>query len=405
MTNELGNFNAQYYAQLALMWLRKKLGVAGLVNRHYEGERQAFELGDVVKIRRPSTFVSQTHVAGVGTNNQDINAQNVNIDIQDHEEVKFSVTDRELAVGGKRLMDEHIGPATNALAEKIEADIYGMARKVASAIDVSAAASASVHLADVRKKLKGQLTPFDGQVFYTVDEETEAAFLNDSFFHAANIVGGNDNKEALVGGMLGDRLGLKIFPSQLARQTLPQATGTIAANSGAGDSVGAVNNGGGYPVNTATIAVDSFTGTETAKAEVDSFTIAGDTTKYMLTADLTLVAGAGNVSFYPPLQKPVADDAVITFRVRTAREDNAAGWRENLAFHRNALALVMVPLGMEGEGAGAQIGIARDPESGLALRLRKFYNGNTATVSLAVDALYGKQVLDSQLATRTLLVP
>ena len=71
-------------------------------------------------------------------------------------------------------------------------------------------------------------------------------------------------------------------------------------------------------------------------------------------------------------------------------------------FHRNAFALAFAPLPMTGDGRGAMIDTITDPVTGLSLRARMWYDGDTAKNFVALDALYGMQVLDPMLAVRCL---
>jgi hypothetical protein len=145
------------------------------------------------------------------------------------------------------------------------------------------------------------------------------------------------------------------------------------------------------------MGVGSFGTVETVQIG-DTFTVAGDSTTYVLTADTTFAAGAGTLSFYPALRNNVANTDVVTFIVLNAI-DEAANTR-NLMFHKNAFALAFAPLPMTGDGRGAEMATVTDDVTGLSVRARMWYDGTTATNWVALDALYGTQVLDGQLATQ-----
>ena len=62
----------------------------------------------------------------------------------------------------------------------------------------------------------------------------------------------------------------------------------------------------------------------------------------------------------------------------------------NIAFHKDAFALVVRPLPTDIPGnLGAVASIVQDPESGLGLRVVLSYNGNRLGVQCTVDILYG----------------
>lgn len=399
MVNVLGNYNVTFFANEALIQLYKALGMAGRVHRGAEAERngQGRELGDTINMRRPSHFTSQTHVAGTGTTAQDLVGQNVSMSLDQHQEVKFKITDRELAYTSERIINEHIKPAAYALADKIDNDLYTLAAKVGPKAIISGTAN-STFITGPRKVLRGNNTPMDpNMVHYAIDTGLEAAFLDMDIFHRADAAGPALNQEALLRGSLGIRFGVETFVSQNADVAVSAMTSTATASTAGGDRVMAIN--GAVAVNVATATLGGGTAAETLKVG-DTFTVAGDDTVYILTANTTLSSGAGTITFYPAFRKNVIDTAVVTFVILNAVEE--AAMLRNVMFHRNAFALAFAPLPRTGDGRGAAIETVVDEISGVALRARMYYDGDTATNFVALDALYGMQTLDGQLATRVI---
>jgi hypothetical protein len=129
----------------------------------------------------------------------------------------------------------------------------------------------------------------------------------------------------------------------------------------------------------------------------DTFTIAGHTQHYVLTANSTASGGTMTaIVFEPGLEAATAGSEVVTFEVGTS----AATKKQNLAFHRNAFALAMAPLSSMGNMLGAQIATVTDPNTGLSLRSRLFYDAEKSTVKVALDALWGVKTLNRNLALR-----
>ncbi len=398
MANVLGNYNPEFYANQALTQLFKALGMAGRVHRGAEEERNGVgnQKGSVINLKRPTQFTAQTHVPGTGTTAQDVVGENVQIVLNNHQEVKYKLSDRELAYTTEQIITDHVTPAAYALADKIDADLHLLGAKVGPKAFISGVAS-STFITGPRKVLRNNEVPLDGNIHYLIDSGLEAAFLDLGIFHEARITGAGANEAALMNGSLGQRFGVEVFATQNADQPVSALTSTGTASTGAGDEVLAVNNAAGYDANVSTMVLDGGTVTETFQIG-DTFTVAGDPTVYILTANMTLAAGAGSVSFYPALRRNVIDNAVVTFANLNVIEE-AANIR-NLMFHKNAFALAFAPLPMTGDGTGAQIATVTDPISGLSVRARMFYDGNVATNYVALDALYGTQVLNGQMATR-----
>lgn len=87
------------------------------------------------------------------------------------------------------------------------------------------------------------------------------------------------------------------------------------------------------------------------------------------------------------------------FRGTNVRRVGSPAVRKNLAFHRNAFALVMRPLSTAtGQTPGAIQRTASDPDAGLTLRLTISYNTTLLSTQVTVDLLYGVKTLDEQLA-------
>lgn len=399
MANTLGNYNPEFYAQEALIQLFKALGMAGRVHRGAEQERNAAgnKKGDTINLKRPTKFTAAEHVAGTGTTSQDVVGENVSISLNAHQEVKYELTDRELAYSTEQIISDHITPAAYALADKIDQDLHALGAKVGPKAYVSGSASSSF-VTGPRKVLRNNEVPMDpGMIHYLVDSGMEAAFLDLGIFHEARITGEGANAAALMNGSLGQRFGVEVFASQNADVDVSAMSSTVTKADATGDEAGAVV--GAHSANAATLSVDNFTGSETVQIG-DTFTIAGDVTVYTLTANTTMSTGAGTLTMYPALRRNVADNAVITFNNLNAIEESAH--LRNLMFHKNAFALAFAPLPMTGDGRGAQMATVTDEVSGLSVRARMWYDGATATNFVALDALYGTQVLDPMLGVQVL---
>lgn len=399
MANTLGNYNPEFYAQEALIQLFKALGMAGRVHRGAEQERNGAgnSKGQTINLKRPTKFQAQEHVVGTGSTGQDVVGENIAIVLNSHQEVKYKLTDRELAYTTEQIITDHITPAAYALADKIDQDLHALGSRVGPKAFLSGTAGSNF-ITGPRKVLRNNEVPLDaGMIHYLVDAGMEAAFLDLGIFHEARITGEGRNTAALMNGSLGERFGVEVFATQNADVDVSALSSTATASAGTGDRVLAVNNVGGYNANVSTIAVDGGTGSQTFQIG-DTFTVAGDPTVYTLTANATLTTGAGTLTFYPALRRNTSDDAVVTFALLNAIEE--AAHVRNLMFHRNAFALAFAPLPMTGDGRGAEMATVTDEISGLSVRARMWYDGTTATNWVALDALYGTQVLDPMLGVQ-----
>jgi hypothetical protein len=185
-------------------------------------------------------------------------------------------------------------------------------------------------------------------------------------------------------GYLGRKYGYELF----ANQNTPYHTA-----GGEADVTGVAS------AAAAGIKILNVTSVTTAAAlkKGDTFTIAGHTQHYVLTANNTASGGTmTGITFEPGLEVLTGGSEVLIFEVGGA----ASTKKQCLAFHRDAFALAMAPLSDMGNALGARIGVAQDPTTGLTLRSRLFYNGDTSTVKVALDALWGVKTLNRNMCVR-----
>ena len=402
MANALsGNkYNPEFFAAESLIQLEKALGLANRVHRGYERERNSFGRGDTITITRPSTFTAQTHVPGTGTTTQDIDTSKVQIVLDQWKEVKFQVRDDELAYGTEAIITDHIRPAAYALADAIDQSLMDLHIELGYATDVNTTVDVAEIYTLAKKDLRDRAVPMDPDMMsLMIDTQLEADFLQSGIFHEAQITGGSNNEDALLRGTLGRRFGFETFVNQNSGAAF--TSGTVVNG---GDAAGAVDEAGDATKGATSFVVDAFTGSETVLIG-DTFNIVGLTDnngvllRFALTANTTMSTGTGTLTFTPALPALVLDNAVVTFETAAAQL-HADSYFANLAFHRNWAALAMAPLPDTGSGRGAQIFSIQDPVTGLSLRARMWYDGDLATNLVALDALWGRSVLDSKLVSK-----
>jgi hypothetical protein len=379
MANTLGYYNPVFYAQEALIHLEKALGMASRVHRGYDAERRAFNKGDTINIRKPSTFTAASAPATA----VDLAVKSVQISLDQWYEVKFALTDQELAYTSEQIIDEHIRPAAYALADNIDQALAALYAYVPWYHDINNVGSIDVtDVTDVRKVLVSNNVPMDaGMIHYMVDPALEADLLALAAFTQQQGAG-----DMGVMGQMRGTLGMKYGAEVFMNQNTPTHTAGAAA-----DTAGAI--AADTDAGATTITIDDLTDTQTVKAG-DGFSIADHTQKYVFTEDGTVASNALTaIGIYPALAADVSEDDIVTLRV----DSHVA----NLMFHRNAFALAVAPLPdrLPNE-LGAKVATVTDPKTGLSLRSRIYYIGNSSVVHVALDVLYGVKILDGNLAAR-----
>ena len=376
MANTLGVYKPIFYAQEALIILEKALGMAARVHRGFDAERRTFNRGEYVSIRKPSTFA----VADASATAQDLSTETVQIQLAHWREVKFKLTDKELAFTQERIVAEHIAPAAYALADDVDQKLSALYKDIPWYYDLAS----TTEVGDVtgpRKILFNNKVPLEpGRVHYMVDGALEEGLLKLAAFSQQQGAG-DLGVLTQMRGSLGMKYGLEVFANQNVQSHTKGTADTTAVAVVGTTAKGAT-----------TISLDALALTGTV-VPGDTFVIAGNTQRYAITNTVT---AAGNtltgVTFTPALVADAADDAAVTLRL-----DNHTA---NLAFHRNAFALVTAPLPDIGKELGAKVETLYDDKTGLSIRSRLYYVGNSSEVHVALDLLYGLKTLDPNLAVR-----
>lgn len=380
----LASYNQVFYAQEALIHLRKVLGMAARVHRGYELERNAtFNRGEYITISTPSTFTAQDAPGS----NQSLTAQSTSLRLTQWKEVRYPITDKEQAFTGEQIFAIHIEPAAYAIADVVDQSLCALYKDVPWLYDYGASTDHTV-ITGLSNVLFQNGVPLDNpaMLHLQVDGALRTSFLNSTTFHSAQVAGAAA-AGPLLRGTLGERFGMEVYANQNAALYAAHTPGTAA---GGGDTAGAVN--GAHAAGVTALVVASFTGSETVLAG-DTFVIAGHTQRYAAISTTTFSTGAGTINFTPPLAVALSGSEVVTIGAQTATAHT-----QQLAYHRNAFALALAPL--PDNLPGVEAFTAVDPVSGLAVRARRYTDGDNSQVIQVIDALYGVKTLDGNLAVR-----
>lgn len=335
-------------------------------NLCYKDFSNAFGMqGDTIRVRKPTVFTAAEFNQGTPVTAQDIKETSVDVTLDKIATVDINIEAIEAATCIEDLNEQVIRPAAIALAEKINADGLKEYRHASGVIGTAGTTPDGMDdFANARKALNKEKAPLSGRVAVW-DADADAAFTQ-----LGNLVKVNEagSPAALREGEIGRVFGLDNYMSQAIEQHTMGAAGTIAVD-------GAATKGA------TTIHVDGVT---TAIAEGDVFTIAGDTTKYLVVGVGALKSGDQDIEISPALAKNAANDAAITV---------GANYVPNMVFHKNAIAFVTRPL-VAPAGADSYT----TSYNGLSLRVVRDYDITTKREKLSVDVLYGYKTVYPELS-------
>lgn len=391
MANRLLNYEPEFYARTALMWLRNRKGMLPRVYRTFQDERLEFGAGQVIRIRKPATFVAQSAPNSAA---QDIKTGTMEVNLDIYDEVKIGASDIETARTTDRLINDHIGPMADALAEKFEERLLGLAAHVPHTYDFANDTNVGKKFAAMRRIMVQNKVPKGARIEYMASPLTIERSIGSTEF-SQNQGAGDQGVNTQTTGELGPKYGFHFFESTMSPtfegDAILSITGTKTVS--------------GTPLkNATTISLNtSAAQTETLhKGAVIAITdtTTGRTERYTLTAD---AAASGNnwpnVAISPRLRRDLGASSTWNVVSTVGVVGSVPTYEADLAFHRNAFAAVTVPLPMYDDG-GIKMYVASDPDTGLSVRARRFADGHTATRYVVLDMWGGIAALDPDLALR-----
>jgi hypothetical protein len=360
-----------------------------LFNNGFNG----YQAGDTIKIQKPAQFTVST---GSALSAQDVAETSVSLAVttQKHIDVNFTsaeiATDLDVKKWAKHILD----PAMARLASEVESDVLSTVYyQTWNAVGTAGTApnSLATYLA-ANRKLDENLAPMDDERFVLVNPEANAATVDalKGLFQSSDEV----SKQYKMGYM-GQAAGFSFLRNSL----LPNHTNGTMAGAASALTNGATQTG-------STLAIDGMTGSATIKKGT-VFTIAGvyrvhpetkatqsDLQQFVVTADVTLSGGAGNLSISPAITTSGATQTVST----SAADNSAITWfdsaassvrAQNLAYHKSAVRFCSVPLVMpKGVDFAAQETI-----DGLTVRVIRQYDIANDKLPMRIDILYGSAVV------------
>jgi hypothetical protein len=379
-------------AKEALMILENNMVMGNLVHRDYK--KEFVKIGSSVTIRKPVKF---TERRGSTASVQDVTEQSTSLTISNQVGVdwNFSATDLTLTI--EDYSERYIQPAMNVIANAIDRDLTLLYKDVYQAVGTAGTTpSTFLAMAQAAQKLDEAACPTDKRrlvlnpaAHWTIADGLKG-LLNEK------IVGDSVNR-----GYLSTKAGFDIYMDQnIVSHTKGTATGTPLVN-GAGQTG-------------SSLVTDGWTSSITGILKVgDVFTIAGvnainpvsrQSTGALqqftvMTSDVNS-DGSGNatVTISPAITTSGAYQTVSASPADNAAITVISNHAANLAFHRNAFALVTVPLMIPDSAVWS----ARETYNNISVRIIKDYDIVNDKEICRLDVLYGVKTLYPELGCRLL---
>lgn len=441
----------ELWAREALRTLMSNMVMGALVNRDYSDMVANF--GDVVNTSRPADFSGKRKTDADDVTEQDAVSPNIPVPLDQHFHVTFIIKDGEMSKALPNLVERYLEPAARELAEKVDQVLCGQVVRLNTyeegRLNEMTKTNAADFVLDVNTRLDINRVPKVGRNL-VLGPRAQKATLGAELFVSTEKRG--DAGTALRSASLGSVYGMDTYMDQnmpysnpasadvstgvtdgaeAAGATVVETTVTFADMAAAGEYV--VFEGEGKPYRVASVAdtggdaditlteglrdavgagadvtvyLAGAVDTTAAAGYAKEITIDGLTSgkELQLGQGITFGTGANSHSYTViAVDNSVAGESVVLLDrpLDAAITDAdpafpmpAGGW--NLAFHRDAVALVNRPLATVPADTGARSFVASF--DGLSMRVTMQYDSKAQGMRVTFDLLCGVAVLDERLA-------
>jgi len=449
--NQLDAFVPELWASAGLAMLSENMVMANLVNRDFEPTIAKF--GDVVNTRRPGEFKVSRKKDGTVLVQEDASATNVPVPLDQWFYKSFIIRDGEGSKSFEDLVTMYLRPAMKIIASGIDRALLGRVHayfggptsRVGKLGGLSASTAKDTVL-EARERLNVNKAPVDGRNL-VMAPTSDTAMLKTEMFLKANERG--DGGTALQNAVLGRILGFETYMDQNVNCVLSGAdtdsdpvTEPYAAGTAAGTELASVlAPAEGEFINIAGNDQPTYcTGTNAAwfklnealkyatedNAVATRIKACASTANYAAGHSEAIVLDGYTAGKAPQEGQLLAFGTGASRRTYTVIESTDAGasctvildrplevavgnddpafpgpyGAMNLAFHRDALALVSRPLALPPQTAGVAASVQN--YNGIAMRVLAQYDIKAGGLIVNCDVLAGVAVLDASLCVPVL---
>jgi hypothetical protein len=400
--------NTSLVTRIALKEFMNALQLGSKVDRQLDDQFR--KVGNAINVRRPVMFVTESGAAISA--NTDVEERAAVLTLDSREKVSFAVTSQDLTLSVEDFTSRFVQPAMAELAQKVESDIAAKYYEIGNFVGTPGTAPSTFLEVGAAAKVLSKLgTPMNVRWCAFYDEDASLALADGLKGVFPKEIASRAIEEASIGRYSK----FELFENQsLAIHTVGTHGGTPLVN-GAAQNVTYAASGDAW---TQSLVTDGWTNSVTGiLKQGDVITIAGvnsvnrktrqdtgDLQTFSVQADANSGAttGPATLTISPPMitsgpyqtvTAAPADNAAITVKTGTAD----ATYKQNLAFHPNAITLAMAPLDLPTDGASA----SRESFGNISIRAVRQYNITSDETTYRFDILYGIKALNPDFAVRT----
>lgn len=393
---------ADIIAKEAVRVLDNELVMAKKVFRGYENEytdgKNGYKVGDTISIRKPTDFTVRD---GAVMNAQDVVEGKTTIVVDQRKGIDFKFTSQDLTLKIGELSERVIKPAMIQLANQMDVSLHGLYKYVPNWVGTPGnTLNSFADFAKGPERLDELAVPQDGRCAVLSPADNWGLIGSQTALYTDSIV-----KPAYRSGTMGMIAGVDTYMSQNVQThtTGADVTGTVGASiTSATTTYASVKDTNQQTITTANVTLnagdvisiaDVYDVNPVTKAKLPfqkQFTVISYTTNSAVISPALIWDGAfQNVS----VTSGVTD---LNTKAITSVQTAAGAYRQNMIFHKNAFALVSVPL-ISPPGA---TDVSRQTYKGTSVRVIPVYDGVNDESAWRLDVLYGVKTIDPRLAVR-----
>lgn len=363
------------------------------------------KVGNSITIRKPVQF---TRTSGATRASQDISEGSLTFTIDKRFHVSWELFTQDLTLTVEKYSERYVTPGGITLGNGVDVDLAALYKDLYwSAGTPGTTPDTFAVLGDAAAMLDEAAVPDDGQRKTLFDSRArwKMADALKGLYHPSI------PDDYVRRGLLGNLANMDIFGDQnVARH----ATGALVGDTAVKVDGASQNQAYSTTADTGTLHLDGFSADTASGIKAgDQFTIAnvyavnpvskvstGQLQRFTVTSDFTPSSNEGDLTIrpriitsgaYQTVDSVPADDAAVTWI-----GDASTVYPQNLAFHRNALGLVMVPLNLPRSASFK----ARADRNGMSVRVIEDYDSVTDEEIVRMDVLYGVKAIDPRLGGR-----
>ncbi len=393
-------------AKEALFQLENNVIMGDCVHREYK--REFVKIGDTVTIRKPVKFKATD---GAARSNQDVLENTTSITINNRKHVSWTFSTQDLTLTVEEYSERYIKPAMIVLANAVdEALCLEGAQKFHQIVGTPGTTPSSyTDLAAVAQRMDEVPVPDDGYRKLVLNPASRWAMATGI---AGTGTGGTFNP-GITGpmirkGSLGELANFQVYGDQnIVTRATGAYNGTPLINGTTLNGASALNVDGGTGSVTGWLLVGDI-------ITIDGVFAVNDVSKeplpylkqFVVTQNVNTSAGATIINVFPALDDGSTASTAAYQNVSALPADNAPvnvltgtasqSYPQNLAFHRNALALVTVPL----ELPDSVVFKARADWRGFSIRVIKAYDIDADEEVIRLDIFFGVKAIYEELGVR-----